>query len=54
VVENDRAAHGISMANDHDQATTEDLRQAMVHFRALFDELLAGGEPDAAREVRGG
>jgi hypothetical protein len=52
VVENYRAAHGISMANDHGQATTEDLRQAMVHYRALFEELLTGEEPDEAREVR--
>jgi hypothetical protein len=40
VVEHYRAAHGISeRATDH-RATTEDLRQAMIHFRALFDELL--------------
>jgi len=48
VVDNYRAAHGISMANQHDQATTEDLRQAMVHYRALFDELL-GGDAGADR-----
>ena len=40
VVENYRAAHGISLANDHAKATTEDLRQAMVHYRSLFEELL--------------
>ncbi|HEX2049897.1 MAG TPA: hypothetical protein VHJ34_04595 [Actinomycetota bacterium] len=40
VAENYRAAHAISLANDHERATTEDLRQAMVHYRALFDELL--------------
>jgi len=46
VVDNYRAAHAISMANDRDQADTEDLRQAMVHYRALFEELLgdAGDE----------
>jgi hypothetical protein len=40
VVENYRAAHGISLASDHGQATTEDLRQAMVHYRSLFETLL--------------
>jgi len=40
VVENYRAAHGISLADADNSATTEDLRQAMVHYRALFDELL--------------
>jgi hypothetical protein len=40
VVENYRAAHAISLADVDNQATTEDLRQAMVHYRALFDELL--------------
>lgn len=44
VVENYRAGHATSMANDQGRASTEDLRQAMVHYRALFVELL--GEPD--------
>jgi hypothetical protein len=49
VVENYRAAHGISLASDHGQATTEDLRQAMVHYRSLFDTLLGApqGMPQA-------
>jgi hypothetical protein len=51
VVENYRAAHAISVRADQGQASTEQLRQSMVHFRALFDDLLAPGE--AARE-RGG
>jgi hypothetical protein len=41
VLENYRAAHAISMANDRAVASTEDLRQAMVHYRTLFDDLLA-------------
>jgi hypothetical protein len=49
VVDNYRAAHGISLANDHDQASTEDLRQAMVHYRALFEELL-GDREDVTRQ----
>ncbi|TMQ89666.1 hypothetical protein ETD83_38945 [Actinomadura soli] len=36
-----RRAHVISDRAAAKQASTEDLRQAMVHYRALFDELLA-------------
>jgi len=55
VVQNYRAAHGISMANDQGRASTEDLRQAMVHYRSLFDELLHDGdtrEEEPRREAR--
>src|SRR3954447_6394360 len=40
VVEHYRAAHDISGRATAGEASTEDLRQAMVHFRALFVELL--------------
>jgi hypothetical protein len=40
VISNYHAAHSISRANDRGNASTEDLRTAMVHYRALFDELL--------------
>ena len=40
VVENYRAAHGIAGRHSAGQASTEDLRQAMVHYRVLFHELL--------------
>lgn len=40
VVENYRAAHAIAIGRARGQATTENLRKAMVHYRALFDELL--------------
>lgn len=40
VVENYRAAHGIYAADRDGEASTEDLRQAVVHYRALFVELL--------------
>ncbi len=46
VAENYRAAHAISLASDNGQATTEDLRQAMVHYRTLFEELLGDEEPE--------
>lgn len=44
VVEHYRAAHAISLRTTSGDAGTEDLRQAMVHFRALFDELLGREE----------
>jgi hypothetical protein len=40
VVENYRSGHEIYGAHDRGDASTEDLRQAMVHYRALFVELL--------------
>jgi hypothetical protein len=40
VVENYRAAHAIALRHDSGQASTEDLRKAMVHYRTLFEELL--------------
>jgi len=40
VVENYRAAHTISIRARGGEASTEQLRQAMVHYRALFDDLL--------------
>jgi hypothetical protein len=52
VVENYRAAHAISESNDGDGAGTEDLRQAMVHYRTLFEELLQGDEAGPMREAR--
>ena len=40
VVENYRAAHAIAGRADRGEASTEDLRQAMVHYRSLFAELI--------------
>ena len=51
VVENYRAAHGISVRARTGQASTEQLRQAMVHFRALFDDLLAPGDAGKTNHV---
>jgi hypothetical protein len=50
VVENYRAANRISEANRQGQAGTEDLRQAMVHYRALFLELLGRDEEGAGQD----
>ena len=44
LVENYRSANEISVRARAGQVTTEELRQSMVHFRALFDDLLAPGE----------
>jgi hypothetical protein len=44
VLENYRTAHEIALRQTRGQATTEDLRQAMVHYRTLFDELVS--EPE--------
>jgi len=40
VVENYRSAHAIALRVGKDQATTEDLRTAMIHYRSLFEELV--------------
>lgn len=49
IVANYRAAHGISLASSHGEATTEDLRQATIYYRALFTELL--GDDEGSRDV---
>ena len=46
VVDDYRAAHAIAAANDRSEASTEDLRQALVHYRSLFEELLEDRHPD--------
>lgn len=40
VVENYRAAHAIALRVGKDQASTEELRTAMIHYRSLFEELV--------------
>jgi hypothetical protein len=40
-VQDYRAAHAV--ATKGDLATTEDLREAMVHYRSLFDEMVGAG-----------
>ncbi|GAA2941646.1 hypothetical protein [Streptomyces enissocaesilis] len=44
-IEHYRAAHEVNELSMKHQATTEQLRGAMVHYRALFDELLSDGGP---------
>jgi hypothetical protein len=40
VVDDYRAAHAVAEVNERSEASTEDLRQALVHYRSLFEELL--------------
>ncbi len=44
VMENYRTAHEIALRQTKGQANTEDLRQAMIHYRTLFEELVS--EPE--------
>jgi FtsZ-interacting cell division protein ZipA len=46
VVDNYRTAHEIALRHGRGQASTEDLRKAMVHYRSLFDELLENSLPE--------
>jgi FtsZ-interacting cell division protein ZipA len=41
VVENYRSAHAIYLSQHNGDISTEDARQAFVHYRALFERLLA-------------
>jgi hypothetical protein len=43
VMENYRKAHEIALRQTKGQASTEDLRQAMIHYRTLFEELVSEG-----------
>ena len=52
VVENYRLAHDITIRHRKGQASTEDLRQAMIHYRALFDELLDRHDTRTERDIR--
>ncbi len=47
IVEHYRAGHDIALDHAKGRASTEDLRQAMIHYRALFAEL--AGEPELTR-----
>lgn len=46
VVKNYRAAHEIALRNGRGEASTDDLRQAMVSYRDLFEELLGRRETE--------
>jgi len=53
VVENYRHGHELARASAQGNDSTEDLRQAMRHYRALFDELVEpAAEQPTTREQR--
>jgi len=54
VVEHYRAAHRIAQASDKGRVETEDLRQAMMHYRALFEDLLEVHDEAPRRMEAGG
>jgi hypothetical protein len=45
VLANYRTAHDIALRQTKGQASTEDLRQAMIHYRSLFEELVSEQKP---------
>ena len=51
VVQNYRSAHDIALRHSRGEASTEDLRTAMIHYRALFDDLVNEPEPGATARV---
>jgi hypothetical protein len=52
VVEHYRAAHAIALRNARRDVDTEELRQALVHFRALFEDLLETATPEREAPAR--
>jgi len=49
VVENYRSAHNIALRLGRGEASTEELRTAMIHYRSLFDELVQVQTPGDKR-----
>lgn len=49
VVPHYRAAHAMAERNQTGQASTEELRQAFIHYRALFDDMLGATPPASNR-----
>ena len=52
VVQNYRLAHDIAVQHEHQDVGIEKLRQAMLHYRALFADLLHDGGLQPVRDVR--
>jgi hypothetical protein len=51
LVENYRSAHGVAVRLGRDEASTEDLRTAMIQYRNLFDELVEEQAPVGIKSV---
>jgi len=54
LAEDYRGAHRIAVAETEGKVSTEDRRQAMVHFRSLFSALLGEDDLASRRERRAG
>jgi len=52
VAQNYRLAHEIAERNEHEDVGMEKLREAMLHYRALFADLLHDGGLRPVRQVR--
>jgi hypothetical protein len=52
VVRNYRAAHAIALRREKGEVDTEDLRQALIYYRDLFDDLLETRAISGSRERR--
>lgn len=52
VAQNYRLAHDIAERNDNEEVGMEKLREAMLHYRALFADLLHDGGLSPVRQVR--
>jgi len=52
VTNNYREAHRMAVRNKEGNATTEDLRKAMIHYRTLFDELTGHADLVHAERTR--
>src|SRR6266567_3433905 len=51
VVQNYRVAHDIAARGEKEEVSTEELREAMIHYRALFADLLHDGGVRPVRQV---
>jgi hypothetical protein len=47
-----RAAHALSEASANGAASTEDLRQAMIHYREMFEDLLGDQRAGDHEDIR--
>jgi hypothetical protein len=52
VAQNYRLAHDIAARHEHEDVGMEKLREAMLHYRALFADLLHDGGLQPVRQVR--
>jgi hypothetical protein len=52
VAQNYRLAHAIAVRNEEEEESMEKLRQAMLHYRTLFADLLHDGGLQPVRQVR--